>query len=225
MKDMGLIMREAHKMAKEIKNEYPEVDYKFQLGLCISYLLNERVEEKMELKELKGTEKQVKWANDIREKTLEFVAENKRLKELEALIQDVEEAKFFIDNLKVMTSQYANFSRKSEDCECALKFLKRKKEQKDAFENAKERGIILTDDMLKARTVLIDAKRESEEIIEEAKEKDIKVRKSWLKGIQGIERMIEIIDEGKLEKNDCEEILLFNEAYQIRNFVREKFAI
>lgn len=225
MKDMGLIMREAHKMAKEIKNEYPEVDYKFQLGLCISYLLNERVEEKMELKELKGTEKQVKWANDIREKTLEFVAENKRLKELEALIQDVEEAKFFIENLKVMTSQYANFSRKSEDCECALKFLKRKKEQKDAFENAKERGIILTDDMLKARTVLIDAKRESEEIIEEAKEKDIKVRKSWLKGIQGIERMIEIIDEGKLEKEDCDEILLHHEAYQIRNFVREKFAI
>ena len=124
-----------------------------------------------------------------------------------------------------MTSQYANFSRKSEDCECALKFLKRKKEQKDAFENAKERGIILTDDMLKARTVLIDAKRESEEIIEEAKEKDIKVRKSWLKGIQGIERMLEIIDEGKLEKEDCDEILLHHEAYQIRNFVREKFAI
>lgn len=225
MKDMGLIMREAHKMTREIKAEYKEVDYKFQLGLCISYLLNERVEEKMELKELKGTEKQVKWANDIREKTLEFVAENKRFAELEALIQDVEEAKFFIDNLKVMTSQYANFSRKSEDCECALKFLKRKKDQKDAFENAKERGIILTDDMLKARTVLIDAKRESEQIIEEAKEKDIKVRNSWLKGIQGIERMLEIIDEGKLEKNDCEEILLFNEAYQIRNFVREKFAI
>lgn len=225
MKDMGLIMREAHKMTREIKAEYKEVDYKFQLGLCISYLLNERVEEKMELKELKGTEKQVKWANDIREKTLEFVAENKRFAELEALIQDVEEAKFFIDNLKVMTSQYANFSRKSEDCECALKFLKRKKDQKDAFENAKERGIILTDDMLKARTVLIDAKRESEQIIEEAKEKDIKVRKSWLKGIQGIERMLEIIDEGKLEKNDCEEILLFNEAYQIRNFVKEKFAI
>ena len=225
MKDMGLIMREAHKMTKEIKNEYPNVDYKFQLGLCISYLLNERVEEKMELKELKGTEKQVKWANDIREKTLEFVGENKRLKELGVLIREVEEAKFFIDNLKVMTSQYANFSRKSEDCECALKFLKRKKEQKDAFGNAKERGIILTDDMLKARTVLIDAKRESEEIIEEAKEKDIKVRKSWLKGIQGIERMLEIIDEGKLEKNDCEEILLFNEAYQIRNFVKEKFSI
>lgn len=225
MKDMGLIMRDAHKMTREIKAEYKEVDYKFQLGLCISYLLNERVEEKMELKELKGTEKQVKWANDIREKTLEFVGENKRLKELGVLIREVEEAKFFIDNLKVMTSQYANFSRKSEDCECALKFLKRKKEQKEAFENAKERGIILTDDMLKARTVLIDAKRESEEIIEEAKEKDIKVRKSWLKGIQGIERMIEIIDEGKLEKNDCEEILLFNEAYQIRNFVREKFAI
>lgn len=70
MKDMGLIMREAHKMAKEIKNEYPEVDYKFQLGLCISYLLNERVEEKMELKELKGTEKL--------ERVLEILKENNK---------------------------------------------------------------------------------------------------------------------------------------------------
>ena len=35
------IMKEAHKMTREIKAEYPEVDYKFQLGLCIKYLLKE----------------------------------------------------------------------------------------------------------------------------------------------------------------------------------------
>lgn len=37
MTKKGLMIK-AHKMTKEIKNEFPEVDYKFQLGLCISYL-------------------------------------------------------------------------------------------------------------------------------------------------------------------------------------------
>lgn len=35
------LMIKAHKMAKEIKNEYPSVDYKFQLGLCLAYLYKE----------------------------------------------------------------------------------------------------------------------------------------------------------------------------------------
>ena len=35
------IMVKAHKMVKEIKNKYPEVDYKFQLSLCLSYLHEE----------------------------------------------------------------------------------------------------------------------------------------------------------------------------------------
>ena len=38
---MKNIMKAAHKMAKEIKSEYPNVNYKFQLGLCISYLAKE----------------------------------------------------------------------------------------------------------------------------------------------------------------------------------------
>lgn len=55
MKNMGTIMKEAHRLTREIKGEFPEVDYKTQLGLCISYLLegikgedemkNERVNE------------------------------------------------------------------------------------------------------------------------------------------------------------------------------------
>ena len=57
------IMIKAHKMAKEIKAEYPAVDYKFQLGLCLAYLHQEG---ENEMVELKGTEKQVKWAEDIR---------------------------------------------------------------------------------------------------------------------------------------------------------------
>jgi len=41
---MKNLMKAAHKMAKEIKAEYPEVNYKFQLGLCISYLSKENNE-------------------------------------------------------------------------------------------------------------------------------------------------------------------------------------
>lgn len=39
------ILREAHKLTKEIKAEYPEVDYKAQLGICISYLYNKGTKE------------------------------------------------------------------------------------------------------------------------------------------------------------------------------------
>lgn len=62
------LMKKAHKMTKEIKREYPEVDYKFQLGLCLAYLSKEKV---VEMVELQGTEKQVKWANDIRQEMIE----------------------------------------------------------------------------------------------------------------------------------------------------------
>lgn len=39
---MKKILKEAHKLTKEIKAKYPEVDYRTQLGLCISYLLKEK---------------------------------------------------------------------------------------------------------------------------------------------------------------------------------------
>ncbi|MDU2491194.1 MAG: hypothetical protein E7D27_11520 [Clostridium celatum] len=64
------LMIKAHKMTKEIKNEYPGVDYKFQLGLCLAYLHEEG---EKEMRELKGTEKQVKWAEDIRKEMLQNI--------------------------------------------------------------------------------------------------------------------------------------------------------
>jgi len=59
-------------MTREIKRQYQEVDYRAQFGLCLSYLLKNRKEEKgMEFPELTGTPKQVAWAYDIREKMVE----------------------------------------------------------------------------------------------------------------------------------------------------------
>lgn len=57
------IMIKAHKMTKEIKNENPTVNYNFQLGLCLAYLHEEG---EQEMVELKGSEKQIAWAGDIR---------------------------------------------------------------------------------------------------------------------------------------------------------------
>lgn len=62
------LMIKAHKMAKEIKNEYPNVDYKFQLGLCLAYLHQEG---EKEMVKLNGTEKQVAWAENIRKVVIE----------------------------------------------------------------------------------------------------------------------------------------------------------
>ena len=45
------LMIKAHKMTKEIKNEYPTVDYKFQLGLCLAYLYENEGEKEMGIEE------------------------------------------------------------------------------------------------------------------------------------------------------------------------------
>ena len=114
------LMKEAHKLTKEIKKQYPEVDYKTQLGLCLSFLSQEGGKEMVELK---GTEKQVKWAEDIRnriikvneifEKAIEGVDMDKMTKSTwlddnmyviaQASLKNIlaqESAKFFIDNFK-----------------------------------------------------------------------------------------------------------------------------
>ena len=76
---MKNIMKKAHKMTKEIRKEFPNVDYKFQLGLCLSFLYKNKKEGiKMEMAKLTGTEKQIKWAENLRE---EFTKACEELKE------------------------------------------------------------------------------------------------------------------------------------------------
>ena len=114
------LMKEAHKLTKQIVSEYGDVDYKTQLGLCLSFLSQEGGKEMVELK---GTEKQVKWAEDIRnriikvneifEKAIEGVDMDKMAKSnwlddnmyviAQISLKNIlaqESAKFFIDNFK-----------------------------------------------------------------------------------------------------------------------------
>ena len=46
------LFKAAHKMAKDIKAEYSEVNYKFQFGLCLSYLSKIEGEIKMKVSEM-----------------------------------------------------------------------------------------------------------------------------------------------------------------------------
>ena len=64
------LMREAHKLTKQIVSEYGEVDYRTQLGLCLSFLSQEGGKEMVELK---GTEKQIKWAEDLRSRFIKYL--------------------------------------------------------------------------------------------------------------------------------------------------------
>ena len=56
---------------------------------------------------LSGTEKQITWADAIRDVMLKFCAKN-NLKKVEEIILQETEAKYFIDNWSIMTSKYKN---------------------------------------------------------------------------------------------------------------------
>lgn len=79
MRNMRNIMIEAHRMTKEIKNNSPEVDYKAQLGLCLSFLMMNKKEEKVMMVKLEGSEKQVKWAESLREEFIKRVQKCKSM--------------------------------------------------------------------------------------------------------------------------------------------------
>ena len=121
------ILKEAHKLTKEIKREYPEVNYMAQLGICISYLSKNK--EEVEMVELEGTEKQIAWAKKIREELLsgtkiidvvnakfgESKQENaikilKVLNDFKARLTTETSAKWFIENRnlvhQVLTTNY-----------------------------------------------------------------------------------------------------------------------
>ncbi|EMJ5915844.1 hypothetical protein KLK92_18525 [Clostridioides difficile] len=122
---MKTLFKEAHKIAREIKEKYNDVDYKVQFSLCLSFL-NKKGDIKM--KELKGSEKQIIWANDIRADILNLTNElekskleriknedykikdmsieemiercKRKFERIREAISNIEDAKFFIDNFR-----------------------------------------------------------------------------------------------------------------------------
>lgn len=84
MKFTGELIRKAHKETRNMKKEFPIVTYKFQFGLEMSYLLSQIKEVENIMVELKGSEKQIAWAEKIRdEKMKEWKREQESLKDAE----------------------------------------------------------------------------------------------------------------------------------------------
>lgn len=127
-------------MTKEIKAQYPEVDYKFQFGLCLSFLMNEK-EETMKVK-LEGSEKQVKWATEIREVVVECAkkdvekaqtrynekqnkARGNKLntaKETLEMLENKTSAKFFIENFRRVLSRKQQCERAGVESDHAAEY-------------------------------------------------------------------------------------------------------
>ena len=66
---MEKVFKKAHEMTRKFVEKYG-VDYQVQFGLCLSYLLEKEKEEEG-MKELKGTPKQIAWAEEIRRGQME----------------------------------------------------------------------------------------------------------------------------------------------------------
>ncbi|MCC0654736.1 hypothetical protein [Clostridioides sp. ES-S-0001-03] len=134
---MKNLFKEAHKITREIKRKYNDVDYKVQFSLCLSFLNKEG---DAEMKELKGSEKQIKWANEIRIDILNLTNELEKIKierikngdykvkdmsieemkerckrkfeRIREAIRNIEHAKFFIDNFRNVL-EYNSLNKKS----------------------------------------------------------------------------------------------------------------
>ncbi|WP_053293651.1 hypothetical protein [Clostridium botulinum] len=125
MKFNSTIIKKAHQMTKEIKKEYSEVDYKVQFGLCLSYLLS-NVKGDSTMQELKGTEKQIKWAEDIRKAVMDMnnyllenvsiLEEEKRINKAKEVyttskeyLENVSDSKVFIETFKEILTITGDF--------------------------------------------------------------------------------------------------------------------
>jgi hypothetical protein len=124
------LMKKAHEMAKEIKEQYPEVDYQAQLGLCLSFLAQEG---EQEMKIAGKSEKQIKYAEDCREtRIVQFERKIERLGESEVKatyeirktnekleLTKVEALQICINVLKNMTKAWEIINA----CECDIEIL------------------------------------------------------------------------------------------------------
>ncbi len=139
---MKNLFKKAHKMTREMVEKYG-VDYQAQFGLNLSYLLEKEEEKEM----LKGTEKQIKWAEDIikmHEETLEEIKEvinedtkeERKVKNTERVEQAIEEINS-IENAADIIDRFKDISAIKDEIERAWKIKKSLKENFDINISAK----------------------------------------------------------------------------------------
>ena len=113
------IFKKAHKLTKEIIRKGDS--YKATFRLCLTFVYSQIKKGVNKMVELKGTEKQIKWANDIRAKFLAYVEifeedikdrNDENIKETQDAInkiKNIDSAKFYIDNMKSLTGYNADY--------------------------------------------------------------------------------------------------------------------
>ncbi len=139
---MKNLFKKAHEMTREMKERYPEVDYQTQFGLCLSYLFEEGKEEE-EVKELKGTPKQIAWAEKIREEQMEAVY---RFQERWIAKLEKENNQEEIDKINDIVIKLENLDEASKWIDInqgmiTLHFLINPKRREDTLKSMKIRGI------------------------------------------------------------------------------------
>lgn len=112
------LIKEAHRIAREIKREYPKVNYKFQFGLNVKYLLSKVEGVEKVMVELVGSEKQIKWGNDIKKNIGNVLngAINMELPEKPKFARQKEATKKFADSLELETSASKLIDLFNTDC-------------------------------------------------------------------------------------------------------------
>lgn len=98
------LMKEAHKLTKQIVSEYGDVDYKTQLSLCLSFLSQEKEEHKMVEISI-GTEKQIAYATKRRESEIQRVnTKIEKCGHMKSVAKKVPTMKAYIEILEKMNN-------------------------------------------------------------------------------------------------------------------------
>ncbi|MFL8710806.1 hypothetical protein Q3304_08570 [Clostridioides sp. GD02377] len=226
---MKNLFKEAHKMTREIKRKYNDVEYKAQFSLCLSFLNKEGG---IKLKELRGSEKQVNWANDIRKELLNVIDEleevdnkyfekkdlikmikswEKKLEKIREEVRNVDSAKFFIDYFKEILKHNSLREKASWICHAI---------EDSTLEENRSWDLLAHKAKLNYRREII---KEFKISYEEAKEitKDIKFEDDWANEIkENVLEIVEIFDDAVKQINNVEEIEKTKE-YIIETLIQE----
>lgn len=118
---MKNLFKEAHKMTREIKKEFNEVDYKAQFAICLSYLHNNKEEKNMRIDEMikkygleiafRNGEKGVTFKGNLLKEEIIELKENKAeiIKELENRKERINKYFEELDNVEIYCLHYTHY--------------------------------------------------------------------------------------------------------------------
>lgn len=138
---MKKTLKEAHKLTREMKEKYPEVDYRTQLGLYISYLLEEKNNTKeIEIKSwfvLKNFTSEERYAESVSDK--EIVRETEKAV-LIKFVSDFGTFTKWIPKSCLMTEEDYRIEREKEEKRIA-RFEEGKRKYNELIKFAKNNGV------------------------------------------------------------------------------------